>query len=110
MCIKKSCIHRIIPYFKDIDLNINIWHKNVNQYLSLRENCDIHYKELNKIIYNSENNFNIINKVFYLGFNEINELIEDTKISFDDNKNNFFDDNVPRFIDHDKLHILVAKK
>lgn len=110
--LKKSHIHRVIPYFSDNTENINIWYKNVNQYLNLREMCGIPYKTLDRIIYESQENDIeiIINKVFYKGFNEITELVGDTKVSLDVDKTTFFQDNIERFYDHDKLHILVAQK
>ncbi|ARF10819.1 hypothetical protein Hokovirus_3_92 [Hokovirus HKV1] len=108
--IKKSHIHRIIPYFKNTFKNIEIWHKNVKQYLNLRSK--INYKEFDRIIYESQKNKieKIMYDVFNLEFITINNSIGDTNVSMDDNKENFFNDNVERFYDHDKLHVLVAKK
>ncbi len=114
--LKKSHIHRIIPYFEDDRLNIKIWHKNANQYLYLRENCGIDYKLLDEIIYQRSvdkiytEHDDIIRDIFYTSFNEISKKIGDTKISLDEDKESFFQDNIERFYDHDKLHVLVAKE
>jgi len=110
--LKKSHIHRVIPYFVDGTKNIDIWYKNVNQYLNLRVKCGIPYKTLDRIIYETQENEIeiIINKIFHKGFSEIVESIGDTKVSLDTDKTDFFKDNIERFYDHDKLHILVAQK
>lgn len=109
--LKKSHIHRIVPHTKDFTTNIEIWHKNVKQYLQLRNNNDMHYKILDNIIYNNDKtpSYEIIRQVFYAGFDEINKSIGDTHVSLDEEKDKFFDDKVERFYDHDKLHVLVAK-
>jgi hypothetical protein len=48
-------------------------------------------------------------QVFLLGFSETNKRVGDTRSLFEVEKEAFFNDNVPRFIDHDELHLRVAK-
>lgn len=110
--LKKSYIHRIINYTDNQSDNIDIWYKNVKQYLELRNHKDNYsYKELDNILYsNSDKKYaNIMNQVFYTSFTEIYLKYGDTGISLNKNKDDFFKDGVERFVDHDLLHKLVAK-
>lgn len=124
--LKKSYIHRIIPYTQVLTNNIDIWFKNMLDYDYLREICAptfyINYKEnrnyklLDKIFYsemNNEEDRNDINKtarkIFFDSFDQINKNYGDTNISLDKTDDEFFSDNVIRYYDHDIVHKLVAK-
>lgn len=120
--IKKSHIHRIIPYSKETSVNVDIWKKQMNMYTWIRNKLDYNY--LDNVIYgnkkyglplelikqNNETNLEyLMRTIFVKRFDEINLKFGDTNNVMNKNTIDFFSDNVERFIDHDELHKLVAK-
>ena len=107
--IYKSHIARIINYFAEQDENIKIWLKYHNSYLKLREMLD--YKEMDRILFSDdyekteENVF--LREIFHERFDECIQKHGETEISLEENQEEFFKDNVKRFIDHDELHVIM---
>ena len=54
----------------------------------------------------TENHF--FSKLYFQRFDETNQRVGDTHNPFEKSEDEFFNDNVPRFIEHDKLHEIVA--
>ncbi|AYV85469.1 MAG: hypothetical protein Satyrvirus18_6 [Satyrvirus sp.] len=113
--IYKSHIHRILPLTTFQDQNIEIWLKYVRHYQMIRnrigyEKLDnmmyIHYLgELHRTNALFESQLEKFMTEFYkMRFEETNKKFGDTTISLDKTQDEFFKDNVERFIDHDKLH------
>lgn len=118
--IKKGHIHRVLNYHNDNINNAKDWYRQVIMYNSMRKKLG--YKRIDKIIYNNyfvkpliknnEESFNDFNtrRIFVKSFNNTNERVGDTKISLEKNEQEFFVDNIIRYIEHDELHKLVAQK
>ncbi len=119
--IKKSHIHRILPIFQNNKDNIDLWKKHVNMYSLLRNN--INYEMIDEIIYGPKKyglplscesltiddlNINILTKIFTEKFNEVTNRVGETSISMDKQDDDFFKDNVVRYIHHDDLHKKIA--
>ena len=119
--IKKSHIHRILPITNNNQINCKIWHKHMKYYILMRNKLG--YERMDKIIYGDKKygypqvDIKLMDesyleyltrKIFVDRFDEINNKISDTKLSMDKNVNQFFDDNVERFVDHDLLHKKVG--
>lgn len=119
--IKKSHVHRIIPISSNNLLNAKIWNKQMKYYTDMRNKLG--YEKMDKIIYGEKKYGNPLDNekfecesdldfltriVFVKRFKETNERVPDTKVSMDQNLNQFFDDNVVRFIEHDELHKKVG--
>jgi len=104
--IKKSHIHRILPLTKNNSNDLAIWKKSMDMYLWMRDKLG--YQRMDEIIYGKDED-NIIKKIFYLEFDQVTKKFGDTNISMDKPNEEFFNDNVPRFINHDDLHKKVAK-
>ncbi|AYV85471.1 MAG: hypothetical protein Satyrvirus18_8 [Satyrvirus sp.] len=111
--IMKSHIHRIIPVTPFQDQNIDIWLEHVKKYKIVRDY--IGYSKLDSILYESylgpwkeisveDTLENFLLKIYQTRFDETNKRIGDTPISLDKSEDDFFKDNVERFIDHDELH------
>lgn len=122
--IKKSHIHRVISYSQDSIMNVDIWKRNMESYIWMRNKLG--YDNMDTIIYGNQKYGTPLNpdtlrnddetelefmvrRIFVKRFDEINEKHGDTFNIMNKNKNDFFDDNVPRVIDHDELHKMVAK-
>lgn len=103
LAILTSHIHRIIPVTPYQSQNIEVWYKKVSLYNLLRSSLD--YKTFDEKI---KLNNNLISKLFWARFNETNQKFGDTHIDLNMTKDQFFDDNVVRYIDHDELHKKVA--
>jgi hypothetical protein len=98
--------------------------KHMDSYTKIREKSN--YKKLDTIVYGSsvgyedplpmikqsnETTLEYTTRIAYLtGFMDIQEKVGDTDISLDKTTIEFFDDNVIRYIEHDKLHEHVAIK
>ncbi len=118
--IKKSHIHRILPIFQNNKDNIDLWKKHVNMYSLLRNN--INYEMIDEVIYgpkkyglpmicdstNDDLNISILSKIFIEKFSEVTNRVGDTSISMDKQDDDFFKDNVKRYIHHDDLHKKIA--
>jgi hypothetical protein len=116
--IKKSHIHRILPLTRIQSNDIKIWEKHMKIYLWIRNKMD--YKLLDRIIYGSsdyteplpesrqdkEKDLYFYTRLIFLKkFNETNKRTGETELSMSMSKDEFFNDNVTRYIiDHDKLH------
>lgn len=106
----KSHVHRILQLTVNQDQNIDIWHEHVKKYLSIRDKLG--YQKMDKILYSKESltEFNSnLKSLFNMMFDETNERYGDTHIDMGKSNNEFFSDNVERFIDHDELHNKVAQ-
>lgn len=124
--IKKSHIHRILPLTGLQENDIQIWKKHMKMYNWARQ--QLNYKRMDWVIYGDKERYAepqpvndtyeshgkepkiayLTRKLFLDRFNETNERVGDTKITLQEGKEEFFDDNVERFIDHDELHAKVA--
>lgn len=129
--IKKSHIHRILPVTQFQNQNIEIWKKHNKAYEWMRHKLD--YKELDNIIYGEEKygepikleecistllrnddekekyiNY-LTNRIFIMRFDETNKRVGDTNVSLEVSEEEFFKDNVERFINHDLLHEKVSE-
>jgi len=119
--IYKSHIHRIIPYTNYQSNNIEIWDKHVRTYEKIRQHLG--YKKMDQIIYggygtyldplsNENNNETLLDhltrKIFLARFEDTNQRVGDTKLSMEKTEEDFFNDNVKRYIEHDELHGLVG--
>lgn len=120
--IKKSHIHRILPITNHNAFNCQNWHKHMNYYIKMRNKLgyekmdNIIYGEkkygmpLDTIKYENESYLDYLTRiVFVKRFEETNKKLGDTKVSMNKNVNQFFDDNVERFIEHDELHKKVGQ-
>lgn len=95
-------IHRIpktLPnnYYK----NIEIWQKQMKYYHSIRSNLG--YQKLDQMMVTNAS----MRIIFETQFEYYNEVLGDAP-SMDKEENDFFKDNVTRYIEHDKLHEEVA--
>lgn len=115
--IIKSHIHRIVPVTPFQDQNIDIWYQHLKHYNLIRHHLG--YSRMDGIIYdgylgdwkkiNLDNSLDdLTRQVFQIRFKETTERIGDTLISMDKTKDEFFNDNVERYIDHDQLHEQVG--
>ena len=118
--IKKSHIHRILPVTSSNSSNAKIWYKQMEHYSWMRDKLG--YTKMDKILYGEEKRGNplgvddsdnyldkLMKTVFIKRFDETNKRVGDTKLTMDKSVSSFFEDNVERFIEHDKLHIKIAK-
>ena len=119
--IYKSHIHRVLPLTPSRIQNVDIWMKHMKKYNMIRES--LNYKIMDKIIYGEKELDDditrerkidepklpyLIRLIFLHRFAEVNQRIGDTNISLDKTEDEFFTDNVKRYIDHDKLHEYVG--
>ena len=102
--MKKSHIHRMLRSTSIKSINLNIWKKQVNAYNVLRKRLG--YKRMDKLLFNDIISFE--SKLFMKRFKEVSTRVGDTTHKFDDAEE-FFNDNVPRVIEHDKLHEETSK-
>jgi hypothetical protein len=111
--IIKSHIHRIVPVTPYQNQNIEVWYKHVDFYKKIRDRLG--YKKLDKILYeqylgdwkkitNDGSLHDLMRIIYQLRFNETNIRVGDTLVSMEKSEEEFFNDNVERFIDHDKIH------
>jgi hypothetical protein len=112
--IIKSHIHRLIPIVSYQEQNIEIWHTHITQYTKIREKLG--YTKLDDILDNdylgswrvidSSNNEleNLMRKIYQKRFIETTKRVGDTIISLEKSEENFSNDNVKRFVQHDDLH------
>lgn len=118
--IKKGHIHRIINYQASMYQNVNIWYEHLAMYLWMRN--QLGYQRMDSMIY-SENygpplskNKTIgediltycVRKIFLLSFDNTNSKNGDTKNKMNQKEEEFFVDNITRYIEHDALHMKVA--
>ncbi len=117
--IKKSHIHRILQLTKINSQDLEIWEKHMKMYHWMRQK--LNYDIMDMIVYGDkkygnplvtlddpiENN-EIFRKIFIMKFDKTNKTVGDSVISMDQTDEDFFKDNVERFIDHDDLHKKVA--
>lgn len=135
--IKKSHIHRILSLTGVQENDIQIWKKHMNMYNWMRQKLDYtrmdwmiygdkeRYAEPLSVneTYEQESVESLDNtiytkleprlayltrKLFLERFRETNERIGDTEITLQEGEEEFFDDNVERFIGHDELHAKVS--
>jgi hypothetical protein len=105
--LKKSHIHRILSLSSN---PVKTWLRHIHMYNWMRENLG--YEEMDRITYgkiNSENPLEVAcRKIYELGFQETNDRVGDAPALLNLPMEDFFTDNVPRTIEHDKLHEKVA--
>lgn len=133
--IKKSHIHRILPITPSTTQNIEIWRHSLETYLwmrnklisttfvdpapSVRREADGHtdpYKALDSVFYQRAGEQQdeepyveyLASIIFKLRFEETNQRVGDTVIEMNKTEEEFFKDNVKRYIDHDLLHKKMA--
>ncbi len=115
--IIKSHIHRIINVAYIQSQNNNVWYEHVKKYKLIRDTLG--YEKLDTILYTSylsdwrplsEDGSleDMMRKIYQLRFTETTKRVGDTVISMNKSEKEFFDDNVKRYVDHDKLHEAVA--
>lgn len=119
--LKKGHIHRILNLTLFQQQNIKIWHRQVRLYNMIRQNYD--YKRLDWMIYEDgiynnplpiERQANetdlkyYMRKIFLMEFDAVNRQVGDTKLDLNKTEEEFFKDNVRRYIEHDELHKQVA--
>lgn len=118
--IKKSHLHRILPISGSKSYDIEIWYKHVNMYELMRQKLG--YEKMDLILYGKDKygkpidlNSNLISNledmcrlVFKMNFDETINRVGDTLISMEKSNDDFFTDNVERFIEHDDLHKEIA--
>lgn len=122
--IKKSHIHRVIQYSEDSSINTEIWKKHMEMYIWMRNKLG--YDRMDEIIYGdkkyglpldhtklrneeeTELEF-MVRNIFVKRFDETINKHGDTFNVMDMEKEQFFNDNVPRIIEHDELHKMVAQ-
>lgn len=113
----KAHLHRIIPVCSYQDQNIDIWYKHVAFYKTIRDNLG--YTKLDNILYkeylgawaditNDGSLEDLMKKIYQMRFKETIKRVGDTLISMEKSEEEFFADNVERFIDHDELHTEVG--
>lgn len=122
--VKKSHIHRVIPYSTDSSVNTEIWKKNMEMYIWMRNKLG--YDRMDEIIYGDQkyglplDHTNLRNEaetelefmvrnIFIKRFDETTKKHGDTFNVMDMEKGEFFNDNVPRIVEHDELHKMVAQ-
>lgn len=98
--ILKGHIHRIPKYSSSQSNNIKIWEKWMERYELLRKH--------NPLILDQLKSNKSYNKLYETQFNYINQKIGDAP-SMDKAEEEFFEDNVKRYIPHDQLHQEVAQ-
>lgn len=127
--IKKSHIHRVISLTGSKYEDINIWKKQMNMYIWMREHLD--YKRMDTLVYEQYKLSGVVSSIviifydtttelekfipvlFRKRFDETNSRIGDTVIDIQKNgltKKEFFNDGVERFVNHDTLHETVSLK
>ena len=117
--LKKGHIHRIVPCTSSQQQNIEIWHRQMKMYTWMREKLG--YKKMDEILYGEDpygdpvepleecmDLENTMRMIFLRNFEETNERIGDTHIDLERTEEEFFEDNVKRYIEHDELHRRVA--
>lgn len=119
--LKKGHIHRILTLTPSQQQNIKIWHRQVRLYNMIRQKYD--YKRLDWMIYedgiyndplsierqpNETDLKYYMRKIFLMEFDAVNKEIGDTALDLNKTEEEFFKDNVPRYIEHDELHKQVA--
>lgn len=111
--IIKSHIHRILPLTPYQNQNIEIWMKHLIFYKRIRDHIGYQYLDNTlyndylggwKNLHNDGSYVDFINKIYQTRFMETIKNFGDTNISMDKSESEFFNDNVPRYVDHDKLH------
>jgi len=118
----KSHIHRILPVTVSQIKNYEVFMKKLRIYLDLR--TKLGYKRMDKMIYGVSQepkkgnfwkkktesllSFHVRN-IFVIGFGEVNARVGDAHNTLKKPMDKFFKDNVKRFLEHDKLHELVAQ-
>lgn len=117
--ILKSHIHRILQVTQLQNENIGVWLKHLKYYKLIRDKLG--YEKMDNILYksylgewkeitNDGSLEDFMRQVFQMRFNETNQRVGDTTVSMEKSKEEFFKDNVERFIDHDELHKKVSMK
>jgi hypothetical protein len=113
LAIYSSHIIRIIPYSNSTQsVNISKWYRYLDNYLMLRNISN--YKYYDSIFYgeltefeNTEQNL-LLRKIFNDRFEETIEKFGDTDIDLENKTSDvFFKDSVLRYIEHDRLHLII---
>ncbi len=115
--VTKSHIHRILNVTANQEQNDEVWYSHVKKYKMLRDKLG--YEKLDSILYsgylldwkplsNDESLEDLMRKIYQLRFEETTKRVGDTPISMNKSEKDFFNDNVKRYVDHDKLHEAVA--
>lgn len=120
MAIYKSHIHRIQPYHQKQTIDVEKWLRSCFIYNTLRNKVVSNeivksFEELDRLLYDETTNHlspieSAVGELYRLGFEEVNNRLGDTENDLTKKTEDFFNDTVPRKIDHDKLHVLIAKK
>jgi hypothetical protein len=117
--IKKSHIHRILQLTANNQQDLEIWKNHMKSYLWMRSK--LNYVKMDSMLYGDKKygipleikdqltNDDIYREIFIKKFDDITKRSGDTPISMEKTDNEFFNDRVERFIDHDELHRLVAQ-
>lgn len=106
--IYKSHVHRILPITSSQQENVDIWYNQVLKYNSIRS--AINYKEFDRLVYNpGDSDPQHLREIYMCRFNETNRRVGDTDYKMDMKAGDFFDDKVERYIDHDKMHEMIAE-
>lgn len=101
----KSHIHRIIRYTGNVYFDAKEWVKKMFMYNEIREKLG--YKKMDKLIFNQTQS--PLSKLYFKQWGIITSRHGDCKNSFDKSLQEFFQDDIDRVIDHDDLHVIVAK-
>ncbi len=115
--VLKSHIHRIINSTPHQNQNDGLWYQYVIKYRTIRDY--IGYEKLDNVLYQGylldwkpitdDGSLEDLMRIIYQKrFVEINKTIGDTTVSMNKSEKEFFNDNVERFVDHDKLHEMVG--
>ena len=120
--IKKAHLHRFLPLTGNKSQDIEIWYRHVEMYEWMRQKLG--YVKMDLMLYGEEkygqpldpksNSISemdledICRKIFAMNFDEVTARVGDTLISMEKSNDDFFTDNVERFIEHDDLHKLIA--
>lgn len=109
-------IHRVLPLTQFQDQNVEIWYKSVEKYLWMKDQLSNKYKNNFDVIFDDQITRNpssymeeLMIKTFALSFQDTQKIFGDTLISMEKSPEDFFNDNVPRVINHDELHKEIAK-
>lgn len=125
--IKKAHIHRVLkPDESNLENTLN-WMKHVEMYLWMRQKLG--YIRTDEIIYGKKDITStedsvlsskkqsgeslldyFTRKLFLLNWEDTYERLGDTNVNLEESEQEFFADNVERFVDHDKLHSKFAMK
>ena len=107
--LKKSHIHRILTQSSN---PVKTWLRHMHMYNWMREKLG--YQEMDRIIFKAKKDEHEpieeqrCRRIFELSFQETNDRVGDAPALLNLPMEEFFTDNVPRAIEHDKLHEKIA--